>query len=155
MTQLWSTLNASLRFDALGGLLLAVVLGGVVGLERELHGKAAVLRTSILVCVGAAPFTQLSVYMAGDAGDPSRIAAQIVTGVGFLGAGTILHNRGEVGKISTIACEARLRALDIHAVEREGRRVVMGAAEGELVLHHATPSRYLGIASDVTVRVDE
>ena len=62
-----------------------------LGLERELRRKAAGLRTNILICVGAALFTQLSVYVAGDPGDPSRVAAQIVTGVGFLGAGTILH----------------------------------------------------------------
>ncbi len=86
-------------------LLLAVLLGGAVGLERELKGKAAGLRTNILICVGAALFTHLSVFTTaqGTLGDPSRIAAQIVTGVGFLGAGTILHARGSITGLTSAA----------------------------------------------------
>jgi putative Mg2+ transporter-C (MgtC) family protein len=74
-----------------------------VGLERELRGKAAGLRTNILICVGATLFTQLSVDMAGGRGDPARLAAQIVTGVGFIGAGTILHARGAVTGLTSAA----------------------------------------------------
>ncbi len=92
-----------LRLDLLGAVLLAILLGGAVGLERELHGKPAGLRTNILICVGATLFTQLSMYVAGDNGDPGRIAAQIVTGVGFIGAGTILHARGSVTGLTTAA----------------------------------------------------
>ncbi len=92
-----------LRLDLLGALVLAVALGGVIGLERELHGKPAGLRTNILICVGAALFTQLSQSMAQFVGDPTRIAAQIVTGVGFLGAGTILHSRGYVIGLTSAA----------------------------------------------------
>jgi putative Mg2+ transporter-C (MgtC) family protein len=75
-------------------LLLAAGLGAAIGIERELHRKPAGLRTNILIAVGAALFTTLSVHLAGEGGTPDRIAAQIVTGVGFLGAGAILHSRG-------------------------------------------------------------
>lgn len=92
-----------LELQLLGYLVLAVLLGGAIGLERELRGKAAGLRTNILICLGAALFTRLSVILAGPAGDPARIAAQIVTGVGFLGAGTILHSRGSITGLTSAA----------------------------------------------------
>ena len=78
----------------------------MIGLERELSGKAAGLRTNILICVGATVLADLSVRMAaraGQIGDPARIAAQVVTGIGFLGAGTILHTRGVVKGLTTAA----------------------------------------------------
>lgn len=103
MIQYWAELVQMLRLDLLGSLLLAVILGGAVGLERELSGKAAGLRTNILICTGAALFTELSISMAGSSGDPARVAAQIVTGVGFLGAGTILHSRGGVTGLTSAA----------------------------------------------------
>ncbi len=99
------------RFELLIKLLVAVVLGGAVGVEREMSGKPAGLRTTILICVGAALFTHLSVAIglvsqtsAGQPyGDVTRIAAQIVTGIGFLGAGAILHERGSVVGLTTAA----------------------------------------------------
>jgi putative Mg2+ transporter-C (MgtC) family protein len=100
---LWPQLVEQLRLDVLGATLLAVLLGGAVGLERELRGKAAGLRTNILICVGATLFTQLSMAIAEPRGDPGRIAAQIVTGVGFIGAGTILHARGAVTGLTSAA----------------------------------------------------
>jgi putative Mg2+ transporter-C (MgtC) family protein len=72
-------------------------------MEREMRGKAAGLRTNILICVGATLFTQLSIDLAGGRGDPGRLAAQIVTGVGFIGAGTILHARGAVTGLTSAA----------------------------------------------------
>ena len=92
-----------LRLDLVSALLIAVLLGGGVGLQRELRGKSAGLRTNILICVGAALFTQMSQSMALLAGDPTRIAAQIVTGVGFLGAGAILHSKGHVTGLTSAA----------------------------------------------------
>ncbi|HEX6737448.1 MAG TPA: MgtC/SapB family protein, partial [Vicinamibacteria bacterium] len=74
----------ALRLDLLIQLLLAVVLGGVIGCERELRGKPAGLRTNILICVGAVLFTTLSQRLAGPSGDRGRVAAQILTGVGFI-----------------------------------------------------------------------
>ncbi len=97
------TLVRDLRLDLLLHLVLAVILGGSIGLERELKQKAAGLRTNILICAGAALFTELSLTMTVEFGDPSRIAAQIVTGVGFLGAGAIIHGRGTVTGLTTAA----------------------------------------------------
>ncbi len=84
-------------------LLLAVVLCGLVGLERETRGQAAGLRTHVVVGLGAALFTVVSAYGFADAGvsDPTRIAAQIVSGIGFLGAGAILRTGGSVRGLTT------------------------------------------------------
>jgi putative Mg2+ transporter-C (MgtC) family protein len=89
------------RLDLMLQLALATVLGGAIGLERELGGKPAGLRTNILICMGSVLYTKLSIALAG--ADPSRIAAQIVTGVGFIGAGTILHARGAVVGLTSAA----------------------------------------------------
>jgi putative Mg2+ transporter-C (MgtC) family protein len=82
---------------------LATVLGGAIGLERELGGKPAGLRTNILICLGSVLYTHLSIAMVGGATDPTRVAGQIVTGVGFIGAGTILHARGAVVGLTSAA----------------------------------------------------
>jgi putative Mg2+ transporter-C (MgtC) family protein len=90
-------------FDTIS-ILLAVVLGGAIGLERELRGKPAGLRTNVLICLGAAVFTIVSRRMAeGHADSITRIAAQIVTGIGFLGAGAIIRERGSVHGLTTAA----------------------------------------------------
>lgn len=99
----WSDIVRNLQLDLLVSLLIAVLLGGAVGLERELRGKAAGLRTNILICLGAALYTHLSIDMAGTTPDKSRIAAQVVTGIGFLGAGTILHARGAITGLTSAA----------------------------------------------------
>lgn len=97
-----------LSLGLLASLGLAAVLGGVIGLERELNGKPAGFRTNLLICVGAALLTSLSIRVAGLAepgmnADPARIAAQIVSGIGFLGAGTIIQSRGSVHGLTTAA----------------------------------------------------
>ncbi|HOL17856.1 MAG TPA: MgtC/SapB family protein, partial [Bacillota bacterium] len=90
-------------------LLLAVLFGGIVGFERESHNRPAGFRTHILVCVGSALIMMLSAYgFANLTGgkyqvDPSRIAAQVITGIGFLGAGTILQQRGSIRGLTTAA----------------------------------------------------
>jgi putative Mg2+ transporter-C (MgtC) family protein len=84
-------------------LLVAALLGAMIGLERELTGKEAGLRTMILICVGAALFTEMSQVLGAVGGDPTRIASNIVTGVGFLGAGTILHQGATVKGMTTAA----------------------------------------------------
>ena len=85
-------------------IIFAVIFGAVIGIEREFHGKAAGLRTNILICLGAAVFTIISERMtAGTEGSVTRIAAQIVTGVGFLGAGAIIQDRGGVHGLTTAA----------------------------------------------------
>lgn len=83
---------------------LALLIGGLVGAEREYRDKAAGFRTMTLICVGAAIFTSASLQMGGPTmRDPARIAAQIVTGVGFLGAGVIVREGGRVTGITTAA----------------------------------------------------
>ena len=77
-------------------LLLAAALGSIVGFQRERSGKQAGLRTHVLICVGAALFTVASIYGFGAASDVSRVAAGVVVGIGFLGAGAIMHRNGEM-----------------------------------------------------------
>jgi uncharacterized membrane protein YhiD involved in acid resistance len=92
------------RLDLGAKLLVAIIAGGAVGFERELRGKPAGLRTNILICLGSALLMDLSVRIANDYnGDPGRIAAQVVTGIGFLGAGTILHTRGTITGLTSAA----------------------------------------------------
>ena len=85
-------------------LALAAALGGIIGLERELRHKAAGLRTNMLICFGSAMFTVLSAQMADRfGGDNVRIASQIIPGIGFIGAGAILRERGSVTGLTTAA----------------------------------------------------
>jgi putative Mg2+ transporter-C (MgtC) family protein len=85
-------------------LLAALIAGGLIGAERERSRKAVGLRTLMLISTGSALFTILSIHMAGPASnDPGRIAANIVTGIGFLGAGVILEERGRVTGLTTAA----------------------------------------------------
>jgi putative Mg2+ transporter-C (MgtC) family protein len=86
-------------------LALAAVLGGIIGLERELKRKPAGLRTNMFICFGSAMFTILSTELASEfgIGDHTRIAAQIIPGIGFIGAGSILHDKGGVSGVTTAA----------------------------------------------------
>ena len=77
-------------------LLLAAALGAIIGYQRERAGKQAGLRTHILISTGAALISLISIYGFGDASDPARVAAGVVVGVGFLGAGVILHRQGGI-----------------------------------------------------------
>jgi putative Mg2+ transporter-C (MgtC) family protein len=87
---------------------IATLLGAILGLEREIHGRPAGLRTHLLVSLGAAAFMLMSPIIAGMsrdfAGDPGRIAAQIVTGIGFLGAGAIVKEGISIRGLTTAAC---------------------------------------------------
>ncbi len=85
-------------------LLLATALGAIIGYQRERAGKPAGLRTHILICVGAAIFTIASLYGFGAGADPARVAAGIVAGIGFLGAGAIIRTgEGIVAGLTTAA----------------------------------------------------
>ncbi len=77
-------------------LLLATALGAAIGYQRERAGKQAGLRTHVLISVGAALIALISIYGFGGIGDPARVAAGVVVGVGFLGAGVILHREGGI-----------------------------------------------------------
>lgn len=90
--------------NAVARLLFACLMGGAVGLQRELKHKAAGVRTNLLICMGAAFFTLLSAVLAGEANpDKGRVASNIVQGIGFLGAGLILHNRSRVSGLTSAA----------------------------------------------------
>jgi putative Mg2+ transporter-C (MgtC) family protein len=85
-------------------LVIAAILGGVIGLERQMRDKPAGLRANILICVGSTLFMSLSTRVAQVlGGDPTRIAAQIISGIGFLGAGAVLHSHGFVLGLTTAA----------------------------------------------------
>jgi putative Mg2+ transporter-C (MgtC) family protein len=89
---------------AVGRLLLACFLGGLIGLEREAKRRAAGVRTNLLICMGAAFFTLLSAVLAGDTSpNKGQVASNIVQGIGFLGAGLILHNRNRISGLTSAA----------------------------------------------------
>lgn len=98
-SHLWPPLVIALK------LLIAMLCGGAIGLERELNRKPAGLRTNVLICFGAALYMIVSRHISGGADytDPARLAAQVVAGIGFLGAGVILQARGSVTGLTTAA----------------------------------------------------
>jgi len=97
-----------------GRLLLSSVLGGIIGLEREVHGRPAGFRTHLLVSLGSCLFVATSVEFYNKYGnfsgtipvgvDPARVAAQVVTGIGFLGAGAIIRDQASIRGLTTAAC---------------------------------------------------
>ena len=90
--------------EAVFRLLVACVLGGAVGLEREWKGQSAGVRTNLLICMACAFFTLMSAVLAGDAGtNKGQVASNIVQGIGFLGAGLILHNKNRVSGLASAA----------------------------------------------------
>src|SRR5207253_7134227 len=95
----WSLVLIALK------LVVAMLCGGAIGFERELSRKSAGLRTNVLICMGAALYMIVSRHIGGGAPytDPARLAAQVVTGIGFLGAGVILQSRGSITGLTTAA----------------------------------------------------
>jgi putative Mg2+ transporter-C (MgtC) family protein len=87
-------------------LVISAVLGGLIGVEREMHAKPAGFRTHVLVCVGASMLALISVLISEDFGSPvdvSRVAAGVVTGIGFLAAGSIFRDKDRVRGLTTAA----------------------------------------------------
>ena len=136
-------------------LVGACFLGGAVGYQREIHGRPAGLRTHILVCVGATLFTITSI-MFGRGSEPSRIAANIVTGIGFLGAGTIIRQGSTVRGLTTAASLWSVAAIGL-AVGMGGQMYILAATTAVLVLavlswvdiledRLLSAERYLGLA---------
>lgn len=107
-------------------LLISVLFGGVIGYVRERYGKAAGLRTHIMVCFGSTLFTLASIYMMtiSKFADPSRIASMIVSGIGFIGAGAILREGGSIKGLTT--------ASSIWAVAAIGLAVGIGMYSGAI-----------------------
>ena len=102
-----------LTFDFWLRIGLTMLCGGVIGLERQLRGKAAGIRTSILICLGTQTFVSLSVALnVGNSGyDPSRVLGQVVTGIGFIGAGVIMGKGGEIKGVTSAAIIWMLAAI--------------------------------------------
>ena len=105
-------------------LLLAAALGAIIGYQRERAGKPAGLRTHILICEGSALFTVASLYGFGSAADPARIAAGIVAGIGFLGAGAIIRREG--GLVAGLTTAATIWAVAAVGLAAGAGRVVDG-----------------------------
>jgi putative Mg2+ transporter-C (MgtC) family protein len=98
------SLSAAAQVELALRLTVGLALGAIIGFERELHRQPAGFRTHSLVALGAALFTIISAYgFAGGATDPGRIAAQVVSGIGFIGAGTVLQYRGHIRGLTTAA----------------------------------------------------
>ena len=109
-------------------LLVAVAVGGIIGVEREIRHKSAGFRTNILIAMGSAVFTIMSIVLSDRNGDPGRIAAQIVTGIGFLGAGAIVRNRNHVIGLTTAATVWVNAALGVAAGAGDYHLAVIGGA---------------------------
>jgi putative Mg2+ transporter-C (MgtC) family protein len=142
-------------------LVLAAVLGGAVGLERELREREAGLRTHLLVSVGAAVFTLVSAYgfrdfqygsREGITLDPTRIAAQIVTGIGFLGAGAIIRQGLSIRGLTTAATLWVVAAIGLASGAGYYSVAVIGTA---LVIFSLYPLRILAYRAVVRVRPEE
>jgi putative Mg2+ transporter-C (MgtC) family protein len=108
LRSLWESIHPQMPLAAyvsetIVRLILAACLGGLIGLERELKHKPAGLRTNMFICFGAAMFTVLSFRFSEGISDPTRIASNIIPGIGFIGAGSILHSRGAVSGLTTAA----------------------------------------------------
>jgi putative Mg2+ transporter-C (MgtC) family protein len=102
------TIESVMRADLGLKLIVAVLAGGAIGFERQIAGKPAGLRTNILICVGSALLMDLSIHVGGVwgtgmVGDPARLAAQVVTGIGFIGAGTIMQGGGTITGLTSAA----------------------------------------------------
>lgn len=113
----WSTLELFHFFGP--KVFYAIVCGGLIGIERELKNKPAGIKTNILICLGAALYTSISTLMAGTFadsghfGDPARLAAQIVSGIGFLGGGAIIQAGGTIQGLTTAATIWLVAAIGI------------------------------------------
>ncbi|WP_348262279.1 MgtC/SapB family protein [Telmatobacter sp. DSM 110680] len=114
MCTTWANISAPFDFSwlqqvvvvngAISRLLTASVLGGLIGLEREVKRRSAGVRTNLLICLGAAFFTLLSAVLAGDASpNKGQVASNIVQGIGFLGAGLIIHTRSRISGLTSAA----------------------------------------------------
>ncbi len=113
-------------------LVVGLVLGAVIGWQREVSRQPAGFRTHSLVALGSAIFTVVSAFgFGGDVADPARIAAQIVSGIGFIGAGTILQHRGHIRGLTTAASLWAVAALGMAA---GAGMYVVAVAGGLLIL---------------------
>lgn len=104
----------------------AILCGLIVGLERQIRGKPAGIRTSVLICLGTQVFVQLGVLVSNDVSDPTRVLGQVITGIGFIGAGVILSQGGRVTGVTTATVVWMLAAI--------GATIGFGYIQAALVL---------------------
>ena len=129
-------------FDPLGHAFwtvigVAILCGGVVGFERQVRGKPAGVRTSILVCLGTAVFLHMAASVAGPNTDPTRVLGQLVTGIGFLGAGVMFSHEGTVTGVTTAAVIWVLAAI--------GATIGLGHFLGAIALSLVTVGILVGV----------
>ena len=154
-------LSLQTQADLVLRLTAGLVLGAIIGFERELHRQPAGFRTHSLVSLGAALFTVVSAFgFAGPLVDPTRIAAQIVSGIGFIGAGTILQYRGHIRGLTTAASLWSVAAIGTAA--GAGLYVVAGAGTVLILVvlslldrAEAIARRRLGLPPDTYALDDE
>ncbi|HEY3011706.1 MAG TPA: MgtC/SapB family protein [Gemmatimonadales bacterium] len=115
----------------------AILCGGIIGLERQLRGKAAGIRTSILICLGTELFVGLGSSFSGDRVDPTRVLGQVVTGIGFVGGGVILARDGAVVGVTSAAVIWMLAAL--------GSLIGLGHLLAAIVLTLVTVGLLIGV----------
>jgi putative Mg2+ transporter-C (MgtC) family protein len=115
----------------------AILCGGIIGLERQLRGKAAGIRTSILICLGTQLFVALGDSFGGERVDPTRVLGQVVTGIGFLGGGVILAREGLVIGVTSAAVIWVLAAL--------GSMIGLGHLLAAMVLTMVTVGLLIGV----------
>lgn len=129
-------------FDPLGRpfwivIGVAIACGAIVGFERQIRGKPAGVRTSILVCLGTAVFIHLGSAVVGPGSDPTRVLSQVVTGVGFLGAGVMISREGTVTGVTTAAVIWILAAI--------GAAIGLGLYRGAIALAFVVVAVLIGI----------
>jgi putative Mg2+ transporter-C (MgtC) family protein len=150
-------MDVGLQIDLGLRLVLSAAFGGAIGLEREINGHPAGVRTHLLVCLGSALFTVLSIYGFGPTGagtgvDPSRVAAQIVSGIGFLGAGAILKDGFSIRGLTTAASLWVVAAIGMAAGAGYWSAALIATA---LVLFFLWPVRIVAYRLLLLVRPEE
>ena len=140
---------------------MALLCGGIVGLERQLRGKPAGMRTSSLICLGTAMFVYLSLGMQGGDADPARVLGQVVTGIGFLGAGVIMTRNGLLTGVTSASVVWLLAAVGSaigigrHGVAIAMTLVTVAVLVGVELLEHMSAALRRGVHSGSSGAADE
>jgi putative Mg2+ transporter-C (MgtC) family protein len=139
----WITAMQTFGWESMLQILIAALLGGIIGLEREWRGRDAGLRTNMLIAMGACLFTSISIngfpLEGSTARDTARVAAQIVTGVGFLGAGAIIQGRGHTKGMTTAATIWMVAAIGMAVGVQAYALAVFSSAVTLVTLHLLQP----------------
>lgn len=96
-----------------GNIMACMICGGMIGWERQIQGKPVGIRTSVLICMGTYIFVAIGALVATGTADPTRVVGQVVTGIGFLGAGVMMSKEGSVIGVTSAACIWMLAAMGV------------------------------------------